>query len=200
MSARPFTEAEYTRLLEHFAGPKRTRERLLLVLGCGTGYRIQELLRITWRQVLDGDQIARELTVERRHLKGGHGLRLRSVRNRRVPLSESVRAALQEHLTASGKVEPDHPIFATRSGAGKAMDRSHAFRLLQGAAIACGLPADRISTHSLRKTFVARIYAASGHDLIKTQRIVGHSSPLTTARYLETDSAELDRLVLNIAA
>jgi len=44
---------------------------------------------------------------------------------------------------------------------------------------------------------VRRIYTLSGHDLIKTQRIVGHRSPLTTARYLETDQADLDALVLS---
>ncbi len=37
------------------------------------------------------------------------------------------------------------------------------------------------------------MHQASGHDLIKTQRAVGHSLPNTTARYLETDTADLDR-------
>jgi integrase len=64
----------------------------------------------------------------------------------------------------------------------------------------CGIDVTRISTHSLRKTFVGRIYRASNHDLIATQRIVGHTSPTTTARYLETDSAQLDALMLSVAA
>jgi len=65
---------------------------------------------------------------------------------------------------------------------------------------ACGIDATRVSTHSLRKTFARRIYVASGHDLITTQRLMGHTSPLTTSRYLETNSDELDRLVLTLAA
>jgi hypothetical protein len=44
------------------------------------------------------------------------------------------------------------------------------------------------------------VYQASGQDLIKTQRIIGHSSPLTTARYLESTQSELDELVLGLAA
>jgi integrase len=80
------------------------------------------------------------------------------------------------------------------------MNRSQAFRVLVDACVACGIDTTRISTHSLRKTFVRRVYAASGNDLIRTQRAVGHSSPITTARYLETDAADLDRLVLTLAA
>jgi integrase len=57
-----------------------------------------------------------------------------------------------------------------------------------------------VSSHSLRKTFVGRVYRASGCDLIKTQRIVGHSSPIITARYLETDTDDLDQLVRSLAA
>jgi len=49
-------------------------------------------------------------------------------------------------------------------------------------------------------TFARRVYEASGHDLIRTQRALGHSSPVTTARYLETDADALDRLILDIAA
>jgi integrase len=60
-------------------------------------------------------------------------------------------------------------------------------------ALSAGSDTTRISTHSLRKTFVGRMHQASGHDLIKTQRAVGHSLPITTARYLKTDTADLDR-------
>jgi hypothetical protein len=43
------------------------------------------------------------------------------------------------------------------------------------------------------------IYKASNHELIDTQRIIGHTSPATTARYLETDSAQLDALIIAVA-
>jgi integrase len=80
------------------------------------------------------------------------------------------------------------------------MNRFQAFRVLVDACTACGIHTTRVSTHSLRKAFVGRMYAATGHDAIKTQRAVGHSSPITTARYLETDTADLDHLVLTLAA
>jgi integrase len=73
MSARPFTEPEYLTLSQHFASAHRTRDRLLLILGCATGYRIQELLSLTVGQVWDGADVVREITVARKDLKGGRG-------------------------------------------------------------------------------------------------------------------------------
>ncbi len=147
-----------------------------------------------------GTEVARELTIARRNLKGGRGAYHRSVRGRRVPLAEPVRDAVREHLMKIGTDNHDRALFSTTQSQGEPMDRSAVYRVLTEACRLCGIDATRISTHSLRKTFVGRIYKASNHDLIATQRIVGHTSPATTARYLETDSAQLDALMLSVAA
>jgi integrase len=200
MSARPFTEHEYLTLLAHFTNQGRTRDSALLALGCGTGFRIQELLAVTVGHVWERDAVSYEITLARRNLKGGMGAYRKAVRSRRVPLGESVRKALGAHLAVIGTDDPARPIFGTNRSGADGMDRSQAFRTLVAACIACGIDAARISTHSMRKTFARRVYQASGHDLIRTQRALGHASPITTARYLETDSADLDRLILDIAA
>ena len=201
MGARPLSEVEYSCVAEFLGAAGRHRDRLLLVLGCATGFRITELLSLRWEQIWDGQAPRHEVVVARRNLKGGAGVFARSLKSRRVPLNERARAAIAE-LAAAAPVpaNPQECVFSTSRSQGGAMGRSRAFRIIVRAAIACGIEAERISTHTLRKTFVARVYAASGHDLIKTQRIVGHTSPLTTARYLETDQDELDDLVRNLAA
>jgi integrase len=199
MSARPFTESEFSSLSAHFSAAGQTRNLLLLKLGCGTGYRISELLALRVRDVWNGREAAHEITISRRHLKGGRGAYLRSVRGRRVPLAEPVREAIQRHLARIGTDNPDRALFSTTQAQGEPMDRSAVFRVLTEACRRCGIDTTRISTHSLRKTFVGRIYKASNHDLISTQRIVGHTSPATTARYLETDAAQLDALMLAVA-
>lgn len=116
-----------------------------------------------------------------------------------MPLSEPVRAAILEHLQTIGTDRPESAFFRTaRVNAGN-MDRAQAHRVLVSACAACGIDTARISTHVLRKTFAHRVYAQT-KCLISLQRILGHRSPVTTARYLETDSAELDRVVLTLAA
>lgn len=203
MSARPLTDQEYATIVAHLAATGRTRDRLLLILGCATGFRIRELTSLTCGQVWDaavGD-VAREVIIARRNLKGGRGLWQRSVRGRRVPLGEPVRDAIREFLQERAPWDPEKALFSTcRSNeTGRPLHRSQAWRIISQAAAECGLDVGRISTHTLRKTFVGRVYRATGNDLIATQRIVGHTSPLTTARYLETDSNRLDQIILSLA-
>jgi len=63
MSARPFTESEFSLLSAHFSAAGRTRDVLVLKLGCGTGYRISELLGLRVRDVWTGSDVAKELTI-----------------------------------------------------------------------------------------------------------------------------------------
>jgi len=199
MSARPLTDAEYLALLAHFRAKKMTRNAALLVVGCGTGYRITELLSLTIGQVWTGTEVAREITIARRQMKGGAGAYKRAVRSRRMPLSEPVRAAIMEHLQTIGIDQPESAFFRTTRTASGGMDRPQAHRVLVSGCAACGIDTSRISTHVFRKTFAHRIYSQT-KCLITLQRLLGHRSPVTTARYLESDSAELDRLVLGLAA
>lgn len=199
MSARPLTEQEYLTLLSHFRTRKMTRNAALLVLGCATGYRITELLSLTVGQLWTGTEVAKEITISRRNMKGGAGTYKRAIRSRRMPLSEPVRAAILEHLESIGTDQPESAFFRTSRTTTGGMDRPQAHRVLVSGCAACGIPTNRVSTHLLRKTFAHRIYSQT-KCLISLQRILGHRSPVTTARYLETDSAELDRVVLTLAA
>jgi integrase len=201
MSARPLSDEEYARMVEFLGVAGRQRDRLLLVLGCGTGYRITELLSLTIAQVWDGKAARKEVLVARRNLKGGSGAHCRSVRSRRVPLSAKIQELVAEYVASlAATASPEAALFPTDRSGRAAMNRSSAFRMLTRTAKDCGIDERRVSTHCLRKTFVARAYRATGCDLIKTQRIVGHRSPMTTARYLETDQSELDELVRTLAA
>jgi integrase len=201
MSSRPLSEDEYAAIVSRLAADGRRRDRLLVVLGCATGFRITELLSLTVGQVWNGHDVAREVTVARRHLKGGRSAHCRAVHARRVPLAEPARAAIRDFLATLGpNPPPERHLFTTSRSGERPLHRAQAHRILIGIVEGCGFDATRISTHTLRKTFVARIWRASGHDLIKTQRIVGHTSPLTTARYLETDQDDLDQLVRSLAA
>lgn len=201
MSARPFTPAEILALESHLLSKHRLRDRMLLIAGSNVGYRITELLTWTVGQVLtrEGD-IAHEVTVTRALLKGGSGVRKRSIRSRRIVLNERARGAIRDYLASLDHVPThDEYLFQSREGGNRPVHRAQAHRILKRLCRACGIDATRISTHSLRKSFVRAVYDASHYDLIRTQRIVGHSTPLITARYLETTQSDLDDLVLGLA-
>lgn len=202
MSARPFTEQEYSLLATSLTEQGRLRDKLIVVLSCATGFRIKEVLSLAIGQVCDPAtaEVVREVTIARRNMKGGRGVWQRSVRGRRVPLGEPVRQAIRDYLATLGPLDPTVALFATCRSGGKPMSRSQAFRMIVAAADECGIDTTRISTHSGRKTFAARVYSMTGKDLIATQRLMGHTSPMTTARYLETNSAHLDSVVLALCA
>lgn len=151
MSARPFTEQEYTTLLAYFTAKKMTRNRALLVASCGCGYRITEWLSVTVGQVWSGTEVLRELTIARRNLKGGHGAYKRSVKSRRVPLPETVRTAIADHLKTIGVDGPTRPLFSTARKNAGVMERTQAFRMLAAACEACGIDTSRVSTRPCPK-------------------------------------------------
>ena len=53
--------------------------------------------------------------------------------------------------------------------------------------------------HTLRHRFASRAYSGE-HDLLAVQRLLGHSSPETTQRYVATDSDRLRRAAAGAAA
>jgi integrase len=173
---------------------------MLLVVGTNVGYRITELLSWTAGQILTRDgEVAHEVTVTRALLKSGSGVRKRRIRSRRVVLNERARGAIRDYLASLGRVPaPDEFLFLSRESGNRPLHRSQAHRILKDLCQASGIDEARVSTHSLRKSFVRSVYDASGRDLVLTQRIVGHSSPVITARYLESTQSELDELVLGL--
>jgi len=165
MPARPFTPAEIFTLESHLLAQKRYRDRAMVVVGISVGYRITELLTWTVGQVLTREgNIAHEITVTRALLKGGSGVRKRSVRSRRVVLNERARGAIRDYIASLGRVPlPDEYLFRSRQGGNQPLHRAQAHDILKAACRECGIDATRISTHSLRKTFARAVYDASGH-------------------------------------
>lgn len=201
MSARPFTAAELSAIESHLVAAHRYRDAMLIKAGVSVGYRITEILSWTVGQVLTPTgEVAREVTVARALLKGGSGKKKRNIRSRRVVLNEKARTAIRDYIASLDHVPaPNDFLFRSREGGNRPLHRSQAHRILVQACRECGIDTTRVSTHSLRKTFVRAVYDASGHDVIKTMKVVQHSSPVITARYLENTETELDDLVLNLA-
>jgi len=198
-ATRALTNAEQSTLL---AALDRSRDQLLLRFGFHTGFRISELLRLTFADVWAGGAPRAELTIGRRNLKGGSGVGRRRVRSRTVPLHPSLKAALQSYVLArypTSEPTPEDVLFCSREGENRPISYSQAYRIIKTAATQLG-DTSRIGWHSARKSFVRSVYDNSGHDLVLTQKVVGHSSVLTTSRYLESTDASVVAAILGVAA
>ena len=104
MSARPLIEIEYTTIINHLATTGRIRDRLLIILGCATGFRITELLSLTVGQLWDATkgEVTREISVARRKMKGGRGANNRSIKSRRGHLTDFLLVGLLSETVRDG--------------------------------------------------------------------------------------------------
>lgn len=174
------------------------RDQALIELGLNTGFRITELLSLTIGQIWEAGRVKAQVKVTRAKLKGGHGCRRKAIASRSVPLNATVAAMLEQYLFArfgSGEPDPTLPLFPSRQ-AGRALSRWQANRIVHAVFEKAGLgSAESYGTHSLRKTFCRRVYAATKYDINLTRAVMGHTNISTTQKYLHIDDAEMTAVV-----
>jgi len=54
---------------------------------------------------------------------------------------------------------------------------------------------ENISTHSFRKWYATSIYNDNGHDIVLVQRLLQHSSPMVTRRYIGVSDEQMERAI-----
>lgn len=170
MTSQPFTPEEWTAVLDHL---RRPRDRCMFILATCTGLRISELLALPVRAVWIHHRPAQRIFVRR-----GKGSAPSA-----IPLSPQAIAAVQDWIPSHPEALPDRPLLP--------LHRSTAWRVIQRAAAAAGVDNVPRGTHSLRKSFAANIYAATGNDLRATQLALGHRSIASTAAYLAADQDQV---------
>ncbi len=176
---KPLTDAELAAV--EFRGKFATRDRALFVLGVKTGLRISELLSLRV-----GD-VAERVSVARRNTKGRR-------EGRSVALHAAARAAVDTWVEEASLVA-EEPLFKSREGG--AITRNAAYKILKGAFSRAGVTG-RTGTHSLRKTFAAKMYAALDRDLVKVKAALGHRDINSTVSYLSFEASEVDAAILAV--
>jgi integrase len=190
---RPLTDDEVALVVRSFDGTYATRDKALFVLGIKSGFRISELLSLTIGDVYAHGQVVARVTVRRAHMK-------RKVEGRTVVLHPDAQAAIQawlSELATAGARLPSRYLFASRKGVNRPICRETANQILHEAYAANGL-SGKLGTHSMRKTFANHVYAKLGHDLVKTQRAMGHKNINSTVSYLSFCEDDIDQAILAI--
>ncbi len=181
---RALSDQEVDVVLKSISGRYATRDKAMVVLGLKTGYRISELLSLRVCDVWQHDQVIDRITVTRRRTVVLH------------PLARRALAAwLAELSHRTGTLDPEWYVFQSHKGANRPISRVQAWRILKAAYEANELTG-KLATHTLRKTFAHRVYEASGHDVVCTQRALGHAHIGTTMHYLGIKDEEVDAVIL----
>ena len=188
--SRPLTRQQVKGLL---ALTSTVREQTLLTLGFCTGYRISELLSLKVSDVSTNGIIHSHVTVKAANTKTKTG--------RSVLLNADAQKALRRLVDVIGtNANGQSPLFVSRkhdaNGNLKAISRQQAHELLKALFAKIG-EFGNVSTHTLRKTFAARIYEQTG-KLEIVQIALGHKSINSTISYLAFGNDDLNRAIMGV--
>lgn len=183
---RPLTSEEEMRLRQAL-DRSNPRDRALVLCQWTTGFRISEVLSLTYGSIWRDEKMLPSVGVAPASLKGGYG------RTRWIPILPQLADALQSlrhWLHLRFEICDDLSLFPSREGDDD--DRARALSVGQARLIvmrlfrAAGIRDDgRLGTHTLRKTWARRVYAASGNDMMVLRDALGHASVGTSERYLD---------------
>ena len=196
MKMRSLSVEEARRIRDGFGGRFASRDRALWVLGCGTGYRISELLSLDLDVVaMAAGQAVPRVRVSRARMKGRR-------RSRDVPMPTAARRALVEYFEGLPVLHRRQGMPLFQTAAGGRLSRVQAYQAIRRAAKQAGVDVDRVGTHSMRKTYATRIYQAAVRRLAKGEevdpireamRCLGHTSVATTEAYMAEPDDAADR-------
>jgi integrase len=176
-----------------FGGRYAARDKALFLLGVKSGFRISELLSLRVGDVYQHGRVVERVTVQRRHMK-------KKIEGRTVLLHPEAKTALATWLMTLQQTRgltPDTCVFLSRKGENRPIGKIQAWKILQEAARTNELTG-KLGTHAMRKTFADRVYRQLNHDLVKTQRAMGHKNINSTVAYLSFAEEEIDAAILAI--
>jgi len=174
-------------------GESNYRDLLLFVLGINTGLRISDILALKWESFITGGG---------RLLKTGDQLNVVEIKTKKVKsfvINRSVAEALKLYHDSLANVNPDDPVFSSRKtddGSLQPITRIAAWQMLNRYANMVGLN-DGIGTHTLRKTFGYHLYK-KGVALECIQKMLNHSSPAITLRYIGITQEQLNDIYVEL--
>lgn len=186
---RALSDTEINDIKQSF---KSQRDRTLFVLGVRTGWRISQLLSIQLKHFMQYGKISKVIRIERKAVKGQD-------KSQESPLHPEAIEEITKLITEQygTDLNPELYLFKSRNGQNKPLKRVQAHNILKDVINHLELQG-KVATHSCRKSFSKKIYKASGHDLIVTQRALNHKHINSTINYLDTDKEEVDNLILSV--
>ena len=179
----PLSRAQVAELLAACALPSTpdrgtdARNRRAVFLMLYAGLRIWEVAELLWSDI---DLERGFITVRPDAGKGG--------KSRLVPIADELAAELHK----ARKIKPQYAV-VSQGYHGKKLQVKSLAHIFERWLTARGI---HIHAHQLRKTFATEVYLSS-RDLLLVQRVLGHTDPKTTLRYIG-GSTLLDKDAVNV--
>lgn len=164
--------------IEEFLSLRNKRNRLIFAFGINTGLRVSDILG------LNVEDVEGKSYVEIKEKKTG--------KYKRFPLNAKLKALIKDYLQnercKSYALSENEPLFLGKKHC--RLDRSQVYRFLNEACKLLGITAN-VGTHTMRKSFGYHFYKQY-NDVALLQKILNHSSPAITLRYIGIAQEEID--------
>ena len=175
-TVEPIRDISIIHKIENVLKKKNIRDYILFILGINSGLRISD------RLALNVNDVKNKNYIRLKEKKTG--------KNKIIPLNEKLKQEL--YLYTKNK-NNNEPLFVTKQY--NRLDRISAYRIIKQA---CkdNCSEINIGTHSLRKTFGYHHYKKF-NDIVMLQKILNHSTPNVTLRYIGIEQDQINQSYLN---
>lgn len=173
----PIKDRKQLQAVEDYLASYSKRNQLIFVFGINTGLRVSDILG------LNIEDVKNKSYVEIREKKTG--------KYKRFPLNNKLKTLIREYLKVREKqysISEDEPLFLGKKHC--RLNRSQVYRFLNEACKELGININ-CGTHTMRKAFGYFFYKKF-NDIALLQKILNHSSPSITLRYIGIAQEEID--------
>lgn len=164
------------------------RDYLLFVVGCNTGLRISDILKLKVSDFVTGERrcIRKHITI----------IEQKTGKERRIAVNNTLQKALKLYLDEYSP-QPNEYFFLSRKGSNSPITPTQAYRILNAAADKCKIDIN-FGTHTLRKTWGYWTYKSTGNNIGLVMDMLNHSSPSITLRYIGITQEQKDQTYLSV--
>lgn len=174
------TDTQYREIIQTLLrgfGDSRPNPRVAAILTAeaNLGMRVGDILKLRMSDIVkDGNRYRLNVTEEK------------TGKSRKFTVPGEVYQFLRDYATAH-KIPDDALLFPL-----SVRQVQHHLKL-----VCDHLGYENISTHSFRKWYATSIYNANGHDIVLVQRLLQHSSPMVTRRYIGVSDEQMEQAIAN---
>lgn len=173
------------------------RNYLLIIIGLNTAYRISDIVRLTWGDLIDEIGGYKEIGIRKLDKKTERFRRYRTTK-----INNNVKHAIDKYLKLTNEtIDVSNFIFRTCKSDNRAdekfMTEKNAYYMIKEAARVAEIKIN-IGTHTLRKTFGYWYYINAKNQsaaLVDLMHYLGHSSQDITKRYIGIDDEQCQDMV-----
>ncbi len=166
----PIRNLDKLKEVEQFLEKQNYRNLLLFSIGINSGLRISDILNLNVKDVKNKSYI--QLKEKKTH------------KFKKFPLNSKLKKMISKYTEGKSL---DEPLFLTVFN--NRMDRVSAYKIITSACKKVNIE-ENIGTHTLRKTFGYHFYRRF-KDIAMLQKILNHSSPEITLRYIGIEQDEI---------